>query len=414
MTTRLFAQLQRVGTSLLFPIATLPAAALLLRFGSPDMLGQFGWLGGLPTAMVGAGNALFGNLPLLFAVGIAIGLSEGGAGAAALAGVVGYLVLKTVLAAVISDPAKADTGVIGGVVIGAIAAFMYNHFKNVRLPQFLAFFGGRRFVPIITSFASLGVALVAWAIWPPINTQIQNFGNWISGQGIVGAFLYGMLNRLLVPLGLHHIPNTLLWTQFGTYTDAHGTVYHGDLTRFFHGDPSAGVFMTGFFPVMMFGLPAAALAIYHSARTTRRKLLAGLLFSAALTSFVTGITEPIEYTFLFTAPVLYGVHVVLTGLSLAISNALGMHLGFGFSAGVIDYLLNLGISTRPWLLLIIGPIYAVVYYTVFRFLIALLDLKTPGRESDEELESEEAAGLEAEADAEAGAGASDAGRPAPA
>lgn len=403
MTTRVFAQLQRVGTSLLFPIATLPAAALLLRFGSPDMLGQFHWLGGLPTAMVGAGNALFGNLPLLFAVGIAIGLSEGGAGAAALAGVVGYLVLKTTLAAVISDPAKADTGVIGGVVIGAIAAYMYNHFKNVRLPQFLAFFGGRRFVPIITSFAALGVALVAWAIWPPINAQIQGFGNWISGRGIVGAFLYGMLNRLLVPLGLHHIPNTLVWTQFGTYTDSHGVTYHGDLTRFFHGDPSAGVFMTGFFPVMMFGLPAAALAIYHSARTTRRKMLAGLLFSAALTSFVTGITEPIEYTFLFVAPVLYGVHVVLTGLSLAITNAAGMHLGFGFSAGVIDYLLNLGISTRPWLLLVIGPVYAVVYYTVFRFLIAVLDLKTPGRESDEELRTEAAAGLEADAGADPGA-----------
>ena len=402
MTTRVFAQLQRVGTSLLFPIATLPAAALLLRFGSPDMLGQFHWLGGLPAAMVGAGNALFGNLPLLFAVGIAIGLSEGGAGAAALAGVVGYLVLKTTLAAVISDPSRADTGVIGGVVIGAIAAYMYNHFKNVRLPQFLAFFGGRRFVPIITSFAALGVALVAWAIWPPINAQIQSFGNWISGQGIVGAFLYGMLNRLLVPLGLHHIPNTLLWTQFGTYTDSHGVTYHGDLTRFFHGDPSAGVFMTGFFPVMMFGLPAAALAIYHSARTTRRRMVAGLLFSAALTSFVTGITEPIEYTFLFVAPVLYGVHVVLTGLSLAITNAAGMHLGFGFSAGAIDYLLNLGISTRPWLLLVIGPVYAVVYYTVFRFLIALLDLKTPGRESDEELRAEVPAGLQAEADAEAG------------
>jgi len=395
MTTRVFAQLQRIGTSLLFPIATLPAAALLLRFGSADMLGQFGWLGGLPTAMVGAGNALFGNLPLLFAVGIAIGLSEGGAGAAALAGVVGYLVLKTVLAAVISDPAKADTGVIGGVVIGAIAAYMYNHFKNIRLPQFLAFFGGRRFVPIITSFASLGVALVAWVIWPPINAQIQSFGNWISGQGIVGAFLYGVLNRLLVPLGLHHIPNTLLWTQFGTYTDAHGTVYHGDLTRFFHGDPSAGVFMTGFFPVMMFGLPAAALAIYHSARTTRRRLLAGLLFSAALTSFVTGITEPIEYTFLFVAPALYAVHVVLTGLSMAITNAAGMHLGFGFSAGAIDYVLNLGISTRPWLLLIIGPIYAVVYYTVFRFLIAVLDLPTPGREREEDEEPSPAEEVEA-------------------
>jgi PTS system N-acetylglucosamine-specific IIC component len=383
MGNRVFAQLQRVGVSLLFPIAVMPAAAILLRLGQSDLLGQFGWLGHVPDAISGAGNGIFSNLPLLFAIGVAIGLSEGNTGAAALAGAVGYVVFNGLLVAVSPPGRPVDTGVIGGIAIGLIAAYMYNHFRNVRLPQFLAFFGGRRFVPIVTSFASLGAGLVAWAVWPRINDQLVALGNWVSAQGVVGAALYGMLNRALVPLGLHHIPNLLLWLQFGTFRAADGKVYHGDLTRFFHGDPSAGVFMTGFFPVMMFGLPAAALAIYHSARTERRRALAGLLFSVALTSFVTGITEPIEYMFLFVAPVLYGVHIVLTGLALGISNAMGMHLGFGFSAGAIDYVLNWHLATNPWLLFVIGPIYAVVYYTVFRVLIAVLDLKTPGREPEE-------------------------------
>jgi N-acetylglucosamine PTS system EIICBA or EIICB component len=383
MGTRAFAQLQRVGFSLLFPIAVMPAAAILLRLGQSDLLGQFAWLGHVPAAISGAGNGIFSNLPLLFAVGVAIGLSEGNTGAAALAGAVGYVVFSGLLTAV-SDPAKPiDTGVIGGIVIGAIAAVMYNRFKNVRLPQFLAFFGGRRFVPIVTSFAAVLVGLVAWLVWPRVNDGITALGNWVAAQGVVGAGLYGMGNRLLVPLGLHHIPNFLFWFQFGTFHAPDGRVYHGDLTRFFHGDPTAGVFMSGFFPVMMFGLPAAALAIYHSARSEKRRALAGLLFSVALTSFVTGITEPIEYTFLFVAPVLYGAHVVLTGLSLAISNAMGMHLGFGFSAGAIDYLLNWHLATRPWLLFVIGPVYAAVYYVVFRVLIAALDLRTPGREPDE-------------------------------
>jgi N-acetylglucosamine PTS system EIICBA or EIICB component len=394
MTTRAFAQLQRVGVSLLFPIAVLPAAGLLLRFGSPDMLGQFTWLGGIPAAMVSAGNAVFGNLPLLFAIGVAIGLSEGGTGAAALAGAVGYLVFKTTLTAVSPDAKNPlDAGVIGGVLVGVLAAQMYNRFRAVRLPQFLAFFGGRRFVPIITSVGSLLLVVPFWLIWPTVNGWLNSAGTWMAGNSVVGAFFYGVLNRALIPLGLHHIPNSLLWLQAGTYTDKSGTVWHGDLTRFFHGDPSAGLFMTGFFPVMMFGLPAACLAMYHTARTDRRKLLAGLLFSAALTSFVTGITEPIEYLFLFVAPLLYVVHALLTGLSLAICNAIGMHLGFSFSAGAIDFVVNWNIATNPWLLFIIGPIYAIVYYVVFRGLITLLDLKTPGRETEEEEEAEEAAGL---------------------
>jgi PTS system N-acetylglucosamine-specific IIC component len=396
MGTRAFAQLQRVGFSLLFPIAVMPAAAILLRLGQSDLLGQFAWMGHVPAAISGAGNGIFSNLPLLFAVGVAIGLSEGNTGAAALAGAVGYVVFNGLLVAVSPDPTKPiDTGVIGGIVIGAIAAVLYNRCKDVRLPQFLAFFGGRRFVPIVTSFAAVGVGLVAWAVWPRINDQLTALGNWVAAQGVVGAAMYGMLNRLLVPLGLHHIPNFLFWFQFGTFRAPDGKVYHGDLTRFFHGDPTAGVFMTGFFPVMMFGLPAAALAIYHSARSEKRQALAGLLFSVALTSFVTGITEPIEYLFLFVAPVLYGVHVVLTGLALGISNAMGMHLGFGFSAGVIDYLLNWHLATRPWLLFVIGPIYAVVYYVVFRVLIAALDLRTPGREPDEVDEEIGQADLEA-------------------
>jgi N-acetylglucosamine PTS system EIICBA or EIICB component len=387
-----FARVQRVGLSLLFPIAVLPAAGLLLRLGQADLLGQLGWLQSIhvPDAIAGAGNGIFAHLPLIFAIGVAIGLSEGNAGAAALAAAVGYLVFQGLLIAVYPTPGsadtvnpKVDTGVIGGIAIGLIAAFMYNHFRNVRLPDFLAFFGGRRFVPIATSFAAVGAGIVAWIVWPPINSNVINpAGNWMATSGTIGAGVYGMVNRLLVPLGLHHIPNTLLWTTVGTYRAADGHVYHGDLIRFLHGDASAGIFMTGFFPVMMFGLPAAALAIYHSAETRRRKAIAGLLLSAALTSIVTGITEPIEYTFLFVAPVLYGVHVVLTGLSLVITNLVGMHLGFSFSAGAIDYVLYWGLSRNQLLLFVIGPIYAVVYYTVFRGLIHVLDLKTLGREPE--------------------------------
>jgi PTS system N-acetylglucosamine-specific IIC component len=387
-----FARVQRVGLSLLFPIAVLPAAGLLLRLGQPDLLGQLGWLQSthLPAAISGAGNGIFAHLPLLFAIGVAIGLSEGNAGAAALAAAVGYLVFQGLLVAVYPAPGssdtvspKVDTGVIGGIAIGLIAAYMYNNFRTVRLPDFLAFFGGRRFVPIITSFAALGLGIVAWIVWPPINDNVINpAGNWMSTSGVIGAGVYGVVNRLLLPLGLHHIPNTLLWTVVGSYTAPDGHVYHGDLIRFLHGDPSAGIFMTGFFPVMMFGLPAAALAIYHSAQTRRRKAIAGLLFSAALTSVVTGITEPIEYSFLFVAPVLYGVHVVLTGLSLVITNLVGMHLGFSFSAGAIDYVLYWGLEKNQLLLFVIGPIYAVVYYVVFRALIRIMDLQTPGREPE--------------------------------
>jgi len=253
----------------------------------------------------------------------------------------------------------------------------------VKLPPYLAFFGGRRFVPIITGLTAVVLGTIFGIIWHWPGAWINSFGKWIVDNGDTGAGVYGVINRLLLPFGLHHIPNSLVWFQFGEYNGK-----TGDLNRFFAGDPNAGTFMSGFFPIMMFALPAAALAIVHTARPERRKAIGGIMIAAALTSFLTGVTEPIEFAFLFVAPVLFVVHALLTGLSMVIVNLLGVHDGFSFSAGAIDYLLNFTKAQRPLLILLVGAVYAVVYYFLFRFLIIKLDLKTPGREpegvSDEE------------------------------
>jgi N-acetylglucosamine PTS system EIICBA or EIICB component len=249
--------------------------------------------------------------------------------------------------------------------------------------SWLAFFGGRRFVPIVTAFAGLLIGIVFGFVWPPIGQGINNLGDLMTSHGAIGAGIYGGFNRLLLPFGLHHIINSIVWFVFGTFQGPSGAV-HGDLNRFFAGDPSAGTFMAGFFPVMMFGLPAACLAMWRHARPERRRVVGGFLLSAALTSLITGVTEPIEFSFLFVAPLLYGVHVVLTGVSLWLAAALGIHDGFGFSAGLIDYILNYTKSNtaKPLLLLLIGAVYAVVYYAVFSFLIKRLNILTPGREPE--------------------------------
>jgi PTS system N-acetylglucosamine-specific IIC component len=377
------AVLQRVGRSLMMPIAVLPAAALLLRFGQPDLLGADG-LGWENVAKVvgAAGQVLFDNLPLLFAVGIAIGFARKADGSTGLAAVVGWLVFNQVFGVMTEDHLINDKpvtmGVLSGILMGIVTALLYQRFYRVKLPPYLAFFGGRRFVPIITAFAALILGVIFGFVWPPIGDLINDFGEWIVDLGAVGAGIYGVVNRLLLPFGLHHIINSLMWFVFGEYDGA-----TGDLNRFFAGDPDAGIFMAGFFPVMMFGLPAAAVAIWRAARPEKRKLIGGIMLSGALCSFLTGVTEPLEFAFLFVAPVLFVVHALLTGASMAICAALGVKDGFGFSAGFIDFALNWNKAEKPWLILIIGAVYAVVYYVLFSAMIRIFNLMTPGREKDD-------------------------------
>ncbi len=370
--------LQKLGAALMLPIAVLPVAALLLRLGQPDLFD-------IPF-MAQAGNAIFSNLPLLFAMGIAVGLAADGAGAAAIAGAVGFFILKATTATINPD---IDMSFFGGIISGIVAGHSYNRFHNTSLPDYLGFFGGKRLVPIMTGLFMLIIGWACGYIWPAVQNGIDAFGHGVAESGSVGQFVYGTLNRGLIPFGLHHVLNSYFWFGLGSFTNAAGEVVNGDLHRFFAGDPSAGMFMTGFFPVMMFGLPAAALAMYLTADKSRRAQVGGVLLSVALTAFLTGITEPLEFMFMFLAPGLYAVHALLTGAALATTNAMGVLSGFGFSAGLFDMVLNWGLATRPWTLVMIGLAFGVVYFFVFYFAIKAFNLKTPGREhgGDELVES---------------------------
>ena len=367
-----FGGLQQLGRALMLPIAVLPIAGLLLRLGQPDVLG---W-----AAMAAAGDAIFSNLGLLFAVGVGVGLARENHGAAGLAALVGFLVttraVETLLSAQPGTLAKLSIPV--GLLSGIIAGVGYNRFSNISLPSYLSFFGGRRFVPIVSGLAGLVLAAVVGYAWPYLERGMDATSHAILGAGSLGLFAYGVLNRILIVTGLHHILNNFAWFIVGDY---HGAT--GDLKRFFAGDPTAGAFMSGFFPVMMFGLPGACLAMYRTARPERRAGVAGLLLSLGLTSFLTGVTEPVEFTFMFLAPVLYALHAIATGLAMVIMNLFGVRLGFSFSAGLFDYVLNFSHAQRPLLLLPIGAAYFGLYYGVFRFCIVRLNLTTPGREIDD-------------------------------
>ncbi|QGV80416.1 PTS transporter subunit EIIC [Streptomyces ficellus] len=407
--TGAFQGLQKMGRSLQLPIAVLPAAGILNRLGQPDVFGAdgAGW-DDVAKVMAGAGGALLDaelGLPLLFCVGVAIGMAKKADGSTALAAVVGFLVYRGVLRA-FPDGCPADTkdvdggclgpddtfaeysfqnpGVFGGIVMGLLTAYFWQRFHRTKLVDWLGFFNGRRLVPIIMSFVAIAFAALCLWVWPPIGDALESFSDWLVGLGAWGSGIFGVANRALLVIGLHQFLNVPIWFQFGSYTKPDGTVVHGDITMFLQGDPEAGQFTTGFFPIMMFALPAAALAITHCARPHRRKEVGGLMLSVALTSFVTGITEPIEYSFLFIAPALYVVHALLTGVSMAVTWALGVKDGFSFSAGLIDYVINWGLATKPWLIIPIGLGFAVVYYVVFRFAITKFNLLTPGREPDEE------------------------------
>jgi PTS system N-acetylglucosamine-specific IIC component len=391
MTSVSFAGVQKLGRALMLPIAVMPIAALLLRLGQDDLLN-------IPF-VAAAGDAIFTNLGVLFAVGVAVGFAKEGNGAAGLAGLVGYFVTVQGALSLAHVPPETIAHLAGdaktlaingfnatltkrisipaGLLSGMIAGYMYNRFKDIKLPEYLAFFGGRRFVPIITGLACLVLALLFGVGWPYLMAGFDSGSRSIVASGEIGLFVYGVLNRLLLVTGLHHIINNIVWILLGNF---HGVT--GDLNRFFAGDPSAGAFMAGFFPVMMFGLPAACLAMYRAARPENRRLVGGVLLSMALTSFLTGVTEPIEFAFMFLAPLLYLVHAVLTGLALVIMSLLDVKLGFGFSAGLFDYVLNFNKATHPLLLLPIGAVYFAVYYGLFRLVIAKFDLKTLGREPE--------------------------------
>ena len=399
------AALQPLGRALMLPIAVLPVAALLLRLGQNDILGLpfvaplahlAPWFG---PFIGSAGDAIFSNLGLLFAVGVGVGFARDNNGAAGLAGVVCFLVAGAGAKSLMVVPPDAVKGLAGnahdlaaaafkdralshlnvplGILSGAIAGSFYNRYGALKLPEYLAFFGGRRFVPIVSGLGGLGLGLVFGAGSGVLSNGMDALTHVIARSGPFGLFAYGVLNRVLIVTGLHHIINNVVYFLYGDY---HGVT--GDLNRFFAGDPTAGGFMAGFFPVMMFGLPAACLAMYHTARPERRPAVAGMLASMAATAFLTGVTEPIEFSFMFLAPGLYALHAVLTGLAMVLMDALYVRLGYGFSAGLFDYVLNFGRATRPIWLIPVGLAYAGLYYGLFRFFILRFDLKTPGREDE--------------------------------
>jgi len=377
----MFNLLQKIGKALMTPIAVLPVAALLLRLGFGDI--PF-IQGEIAEIMKNAGETVFANLDLLFAIGIAYGLAKNNDGAAALSAAVGVLIAKAVYTGIDKD---VNMGVFVGIIIGVIAGTLYNRFHTIRLPEFLGFFGGKRFVPIVTALAAIVVGVLAGYFWHYAQGAIDAFSDTIIHLGEIGTFIYGLLNRLLIPLGLHHILNSVFWFQLGEYhylKEGAQLVANGDLHRFFAGDKTAGVYMAGFYAVMMFGLPAMALAIWLNTPKAYRKKAGALLAGVAFTSFLTGITEPLEFLFMFVAPPLYLLHAILTGLALAAAQALDIHAGFGFSAGFIDYVINYKLSTNGWMLLPLGLLFGVLYFFGSYLLIRMLKLKILESELEKE------------------------------
>ena len=419
-----FGTLQKVGKALMLPVALLPAAGILLAIGAalvnPALLNLAPWLDNSGVAMVAnvmqnAGNVVFGNLPLLFAVGVAVGLA-GGEGTAGLAAIIGYLIMNVTMGTVLGIDAKdingtsyvsvlgiptLQTGVFGGIIVGILASSMYNKFFEIELPSYLGFFAGKRFVPIITAGLAILLGLLMLVIWPPIQSGLNAFSNnMVNANLTLSAFIFGVIERSLIPFGLHHIFYSPFWFEFGSYTTKSGQVVHGD-QRIFMAQIAdhvkhltAGTFMTGKFPFMMFGLPAAALAIYHEAKPEKKVFVGGLMASAGLTAFLTGITEPIEFSFLFVAPVLFGIHAIFAGLSFMVMHLLNVKIGMTFSGGLIDYVLFglINPQTHAWLVIPVGLAFAVIYYFGFRFAIRKFDLKTPGRELEEEEDGQQPAG----------------------
>lgn len=369
--TRSLEELQKIGQALVLPIAVLPIAGLLLRLGQEDLLNNL--------IVSESGLAIFNNLPLLFAIGISGGLSKDRDIAAGLSGAVAYLILVSVTKVI---NAENNLLIFGGVIAGFIGGYSYNAFHLTKLPVFLAFFGGKRFVPIVSGTIAVVVGILLGNVWPSVSKAIESLGNMITSAGAIGLFFYGIFNRLLIPFGLQHIIEKYAYYALGSYITPEGTTVIGDQLRFFAGDPTAGIFMSGFFPVMIFGLPAAALAMYLSVPKEKRTIVSGLFISVALTAMLTGVTEPIEFSFLFVAPILFLIHAIFMGLSYAITYMLGVKAGFTFSGGIIDLILSWKYGTNTLLIPLIGIGFAVLYFVTFWFLIRAMNLKTPGREDD--------------------------------
>ena len=359
---------QKLGKALMTPIAVLPAAAILLRLGSGDLLGV-SW-------MEAAGNAIFGNLSMVFAISIAITFAQKNSGVAAIAAAISQYVITAVA---ISFDETINLGVVTGIIAGLVSAYLYNRYHNVKVPELLGFFGGKRFVPIVTALVSVVIGAAMGFVWPPVQVGIEKLGMAVISAGPTGSFINGFINRLLLPFGLHHLSNSFVLFQLGEFTDSVGQVVTGDLTRFFAGVPNGGLFVTGGYAVYMFGFPAVALAMTLLAKPENRKAVAGVLGSAALTAIITGITEPIEFSFLFLSPVLLVVNALLFGLFNAVSVAMGVRMGIGFSNGLLDYIMTYNLATKPLLMIPIGIVAFVVYFCVFYFLIKKLNIPTPGR-----------------------------------
>lgn len=415
-----FAELQKLGKALMLPVSVLPAAGILLGVGSskfswiPDKIGDIiksgelfattGTFTGLAiallTIMKNSGDAIFETMPLLFAIGVALSLTKND-GVSALASLVGYVVMLATMGVMadilgmnmVAGQGMTDdimgfhtmnTGVFGGIIIGILAGWLFNKYYRIELPPYLGFFSGKRFVPIVTAFAAIIVGVILSFIWPPIDQIIKMAGDWASSSNpTLAAPLYGLVERALLPFGLHHIWNVPFFYQMGSFPDPlePNNFIHGDIERFMNGDQTAGILAGGFL-VKMFGLPAAAIAIWHSAKPSRRVAIGGMMTAAALTSFLTGITEPIEFSFMFVAPILYVIHAVYVGLAFWVMRLVDAHMGFTFSQGFIDFVLFYGIDIKPWVVFILGPIFAALYYGTFRLAIRVFNLKTPGREDD--------------------------------
>ncbi|WP_163338737.1 PTS glucose transporter subunit IIBC [Desulfopila sp. IMCC35008] len=384
-----FAFLQKIGKSLMLPVALLPAAGILLGVGSaefavfPDIVNNL---------MKSAGGAIFGNLALLFALGVALGLTKND-GVSALSAAVGYAVMVGTMGVAanllgletqtVMGMESIDTGVFGGILVGGLAAFLFNKYFRISLPAYLGFFAGKRFVPIVTAFSAIALGVLLSVIWPPVQNVINVLSDFAStGNTALAVAIYGFVERLLIPFGLHHIWNVPFFFELGSYTTPDGEVVRGVINRFFAGDREAGI-LAGGFVFKMFGLPAAALAMYHMAKPENKVKTGGIMLSAALTSFLTGITEPLEFAFMFLAPLLYLVHAVLVSIAYVVTYLLGVRMGYSFSHGLIDFVLFYAIDIKPWLIFILGPTFASIYYFLFRFAIKLFDLKTPGREDAE-------------------------------
>lgn len=386
--------LQRLGRSLMLPVAVLPAAAILMGIGY--WIDHDGWGTGniIAAFLITAGSAIIDNIPILFAVGVALGMAKTRDGSAALSGLVGFLVVTTLLSpdsvamyqGVEAENVDLAFGNIGnafiGILSGVIAANMFNRFSEVQLPDALAFFSGKRLVPIMTSVAMLVASAILYFVWPFVYGGLVSFAEGISTLGATGAGLYGFFNRLLIPTGLHHALNSVFWFDVAGINDI------GNFWASTGEKGVTGMYQAGFFPIMMFGLPGAALAMYHTAKTKRKKQAASLLLAASFAAFFTGVTEPLEFSFMFLAPALYVVHAALTGISLFIAATFQWTAGFGFSAGLVDFVLSssLPLANKPFMLLLQGLVFAVIYYLLFRFLIVKFNLKTPGRENDEVVE----------------------------